>query len=83
MTARTLFRILVILMVLPLGGYPALLSAMSAADDTLRTLLWLYPAYVVCAAVCAWICYPARKDVAWILIILLALSHAGMYFLCF
>lgn len=80
--SKTWFRLLVIVLALPLAGYPALLSGADDADPALSTLVWLYPAYVVCAAVCAWMCYPRRKDVAWILLALMLLTQIGMYYTC-
>ena len=76
-----LFRMLIIALMLPLVGYPMLLSGFGSDGTPLRTLVWLYPAYVLVAGVCAWMCYPKRKDVAWILLILLTLTHVGMYYL--
>ncbi len=51
------------------------------ADSPMRLLLWLYPAFCVADAVCAWICYPQRKEITWILIALMALGHVGIYVL--
>ena len=39
---------------------------------------WLFPAYVVILAICAWACYPTRRTLAWVLIAVLALSIAGL-----
>ena len=43
---------------------------------------WLYPAYVVIAGVCAWMCYPTRRSLAWILVALMALSIIMLYISC-
>lgn len=39
---------------------------------------WLYPAYVVLSAVLAWGCYPRRRAIAWILLVMMALSATGL-----
>ena len=76
----TWVRILIIALMLPLLAYPMLLSG--APDDSVaKSLVWIYPAYVICAGICAWVCYPERSEVTWILLFLLVLSHLGMYLL--
>lgn len=70
--------VLIIVCMLPVLAFPSLLSA-APSDSGPETLLWLYPLYVIASGVCAWICYPARKEVAWILLILMILSHAAMW----
>lgn len=35
---------------------------------------WLFPAYVLLSAVCAFVCFPARKTIAWILVALVVLT---------
>lgn len=40
---------------------------------------WLYPLYIIFTAVLAWICYPARRPLAWILVGLMALSSIGLF----
>ena len=76
------FSILVIIAVLPLGAYLLLLEAMPAAESSSRTLLWLYPPYVLLAAFCSWRAYGlGRREVAWIVLILLLLTHAAIWLL--
>ena len=41
---------------------------------------WFYPAYVVIAAVCSWICFPTRRTLAWILFALIVLSDVALFF---
>ena len=74
------FKILVVLMMVPLAIFPSYMASMPA-DGEARLLVWLYPAYVIATGICAWVSYPRRPDVAWILLVLLALSHAAMYVL--
>lgn len=44
-------------------------------------LLKLYPLYVLASGVLAWMCYPRRRAMAWILLILLLLSHGAVWML--
>lgn len=54
-----------------------------ATDPTAKYLTYFYPAYVIASGICAWLCYPQRKALAWILIVLMLMSHAGMVFLSY
>lgn len=67
-------------MMLPLALYPRMLDA-AADNPSIKYLVALYPAYVLATGLCAWIVYPQRHEVAWILLALLALAHAGMFWL--
>jgi len=49
------------------------------SGTTARTLAWLYPLYAAASAICAHICYPDRRELAWILAVLLAMSDAAMW----
>ena len=40
---------------------------------------WLYPAYVVISGICAWMCYPRRRALAWILVALVLLTDIGLF----
>lgn len=73
-------KIVIIVAALPVLAYPWLLSA-SAADSEERTFLWFYPIYVVASVICAWICWPDRREVSWILIIIMLFSHASILLL--
>lgn len=41
-------------------------------------LLKLYPAYTFAAGLCAWLCWPRRKEITWILLAVLLLSSIGL-----
>ncbi|MCM1451318.1 MAG: hypothetical protein NC102_03600 [Clostridium sp.] len=56
-------------------------AAEAPEGSLLQGLLWLYPAFCIADAICAWICYPQRKEITWILIGILILSHIGVYIL--
>ena len=76
------FKILVIVMMLPAAGFPLLVSALSSdADDTVKLLVWFYPAYMIASGVCARMCYVDRREVSWVLIALMLASTAGTYWL--
>lgn len=72
--------VLIIVLCLPLFSFPALLSMLPQGCETLGIL---YPFYVIGTGVCAWICYPSRKTVTWILLSLMVLSHLGIWWLAF
>lgn len=61
---------------------PAFVLPLSASglpqEDTPRYLLWFYPAYVIASGVCAYLSYPERSYLTWILLVLLLMSHAAM-----
>lgn len=73
-------KILVVVSTLPALDFFYLLSRCPAGGEA-ETLLKFYPLYTVVAAVCAWICWGRRTEVAWILIALMWLSHAAMFVL--
>lgn len=66
------------------GVAAPLLIAASAPDSAIAgtpqagLLLKLFPAYAVAAGLCAWLCWPRRKELTWILLAILILSSAGL-----
>ena len=83
MKQRVSFWVVLMIMaiMLPVAGYPTLLSMWPASDDgmEMKILLWLYPVYVIASGVFAYICWPSRRTEAWILLALMVLSHAAMW----
>lgn len=75
-------KIVIIACMLPALAFPSLL-AMTQADTAARTLVWLYPFYVLASGLCSWICYGQRREMSWILIILMLLSHAAIWVLIY
>ncbi len=66
---------------LPLLSFPWLLS-LSPDTTEAKTLLYLYPFYVLLTAWCARACYGGERTVlTWILVALLWLSHGAMWLL--
>lgn len=74
------FLAVVVIVLLPLLWFPYLLDVCPAESQS-RTMLWIYPLYAVLSAYLSWQCYPQRRAVAWILIVLLILSHAAAWLL--
>lgn len=72
------FTLIIIIVSVPMFSFLYFVSATPDGSEA-RMLAWLYPAYIVIAAVCSWICYPDRRALAWILVTLMALSDAGMW----
>ncbi|MCH5221935.1 MAG: hypothetical protein J1F05_06415 [Muribaculaceae bacterium] len=73
-------KILIIAVSLPVVAFPALLSRCPDSNEAIM-LLRFYPLYVVAAAICAFLCWPKRKEVTIILLVLMALTHAAMWVL--
>lgn len=71
---------IVVLVGLPIFQFPYLLS-ICPDNAPWRVLLWFYPFYVVMSCWLAWQCYPQRPALAWILLLLTVLSHAGVWLL--
>ena len=74
------FWVITIICALPLLAYPWLLSDAPAGSPA-RTFVVLYPAYVIGSAICALICYGRRPEISWILLALMLLTHAAIWFL--
>lgn len=70
----------IIACMLPALAFPNILS-MTAPETPARWLAWFYPFYVLASGVCARICYPERREVTWILLVLMLLSHLAMWLL--
>lgn len=74
------FTILTIVLLLPLLQIPFLLS-MCQPESPSRTFIWIYPFYAILSAYFAMQCYPQRRAMAWILLLLLIMSHTAIWFL--
>lgn len=68
----------IIICMLPLMAFPEMLS-LSAEGSQASTFLWFYPFYVVASGICARICWPQRRELTWILLALMILSHIAMW----
>ena len=74
------FITLMVLLALPLFSLLYLVNHTPEGSID-RVLAWLFPLYAVLSAVCACICYPDRRELAWILAALLAASDVCMLLL--
>ncbi len=77
----TWMTILIIVVLLPVFSLPALLDTVPAGDDSLRTIVWCYPFYMLLSGYLAWFAYPQRQTVSWILIVLMILSTIAIWML--
>lgn len=75
--------LIAVMMALPVFRTPALIAACPTDPEIVRTLVMIYPIYVVVTAWLACICWPARKTMTWILISLMALSSVSIHFLVY
>lgn len=75
--------VLVCIVALPLFSTPWLLAMVPAgeAGDMIRTLVWIYPFYMLLSAWLAWHAWSRRPDVTWILLIVMVLSTVAIYLL--
>lgn len=71
--------VLIVVLMLPVFSLPALLSAIPPDDSGMKTIVWCYPFYVIFSGWLAWQCYPQRREVSWILLVLMVMSHAAMW----
>ena len=60
--------ILIILVTLPLFTFPALLDLCPPEASATRTLVWIYPFYMLLSAWLALKAYPSRHYITWLLI---------------
>lgn len=70
--------VMAIAFALPVLAFPTLLDIMPGNGINI-TLLKIYPVYVLVSCFLAWMCYPQRRDMMWILFILVLLSHAAIW----
>lgn len=65
--------------VFALCGILGPMVALGTPDEgTMRTLLWLLPAYTAATSICAWKCYRQRRELAWILLGIGVLAIGGI-----
>lgn len=72
------FTLMLIILVMPAFSTPWLLAD-APEGSMLETLIKWFPAYLLLSAICAWISYPQRRDVAWILVVLMILSAGSLF----
>ena len=74
-TPRLLLWIIIVLM-LPLAAFPFL---MSRTPVEFKMFLWFYPIYVLTSGYLAYQCYASRREMTFILLVLLVFSHIAMW----
>lgn len=75
-------KVTAIVCALPVLAMPWLLAG-HPETDTAKTLLWLYPAFVVLDAICAVAAWNRGRELTVILLVLMLLTHAAMWILCY
>lgn len=76
--SRKLILFAVLVLMLPLLAFPHLLAV---TPEEHKTLLWLYPPYVITSGYLACKCYPSRVELSCVLLLLLLLSHVAIWLL--
>lgn len=74
------FTLILIILVLPALATPWVLAD-GPVGSTLDKLIKWFPAFLILAAVCAWLAYPQRRDVAWILVAIMLISASSLFIL--
>lgn len=72
---------LIIIFTLPIFTLPGLLAQCTPDDEATRTLVWIYPFYMILSAYLAWRAYPQRSYLTWILLAVMVLSSIAMQIL--
>ena len=72
------FTVILVMLVLPAFGTPWLLADAPAGSLLYGLIKW-FPAFLLLAAICAWYSDPQRRDVAWILVAVMALSASWLF----
>lgn len=73
------FIIIAVAAMLPLLAWPTLLDR-CADDSPVRPFVWFFPAYIIASGVCALLCFKERRELAWILIVLMVLTEAAIIY---
>lgn len=73
--------IVIIMIMLPVFQMPMLLGACPADMGGIRTLVWGYPFYVLLTGWLAYVSYPSRPTISWILLVIMLMSHLAIYML--
>ena len=76
--------IMLLVLILPAFMFPAMLqSSMASGEDTVKTLVMLYPVAVILYGIVSWLCYvKERMLLFWILVAMMALTDIMMFVIC-
>ena len=80
-TAPKWVTFLILIFTLPIFTLPSLLAQCSGSDDMPRTLVWIYPFYMILSAFLAWKAYPQRPYLTWVLLAVMILSSVAIHIL--
>lgn len=72
------FTAILIILVFPAFFLPWVMAE-APQGSTLQLMVKWFPAFLLLAAFCAWFSYPQRKDVAWILVMIMVLATGTLY----
>ena len=73
--------VIIVILTLPAFSFPWLLSALHGTEQAPRTLVGIYPFYMLLSGWLAWKAYPQRAYVSWILLAVMVLSTIAVYML--
>ncbi len=73
--------VVIIIFMLPVLQTPELLATAPADPPVVATLLKIYPFYVLLTGYLAYICYPTRPWMSWILLVVSLLSDVAVWLL--
>ena len=81
MTTPKWVILLIIILTLPVFTLPSLLAQCPPDARPTRTLVWIYPFYMLLSAWLAWRVYVQRPYLTWILLALMILSSIAVQIL--
>ncbi len=81
MTVPKWVTFLIIIFTLPIFTLPSLLNQCPPDAQGTRTLVWIYPFYMLLSAYLAWRAYIQRPYITWMLLALMILSSIAMQIL--
>ncbi|MBD5321328.1 MAG: hypothetical protein K2G27_05090 [Duncaniella sp.] len=81
MTTPKWVTFLIIIFTLPVFTLPSLLAQCQPDAQATRTLVWIYPFYMLLSAYLAWRAYVQRPYVTWMLLAIMILSSIAVQIL--
>ena len=81
MTPPKWVTFLIIIFTLPIFTLPSLLSQCAPDASATKTLLWIYPFYMILSGYLAWRAYTQRPYLTWILLAVMLLSSIAVHIL--
>lgn len=81
MTTPKWVTFLILIFTLPVFTLPSLLSQCQPEASATRTLVWIYPFYMILSAYLAWRAYVQRPYLTWILLAVMILTSIAIHIL--